>query len=94
MIEILTVLLPLMIEFLPVILELFDKSAEQRAAAVPKFDAMFNRAVKEGSAIGMVAAQLAGCIARMDDKQFASFKSATATAVASMKAAAASKGGE
>lgn len=93
MIEILTVLLPLLIEFLPVILELFDKSAEQRAAAVPKFDAMFNKAVKDGSATGMVAAQLCGCIARMDDRQFAAFKASTTSAVAAMKAAAASKGG-
>lgn len=93
MIEILTVLLPLLVELLPVILELFDKSAEQRAAAIPKFDAMFNAAVKQGNAIGMVTAQLAGCVARMDDKQFAAFKTATASAVATMKAAAAKKEG-
>jgi len=87
-IEIITILLPLLIEFLPVILDLFDKDAKARVEAVPKFDAMFLRATKAGSMAGMFVAQLGGCICRMNDEQFANFKKSASGIIAAMREAA------
>ena len=69
MLEILKLLLALLPELLPIILELLDKDSSERATVLPEYEAMFRAAMRQNDCWGMLFFQMACCICNWSDEK-------------------------